>query len=95
MVGYSKEVLFNYRHQYWLWTPILGPICGGLVGTWLYDSFVFTGHESIVNKPNAVARSHWARAGHVEIGVVRKSGTEEVREAKEGLHGRHSVHDVV
>jgi aquaglyceroporin related protein len=74
MVGYSKEVLFNYRHQYWLWTPILGPICGGLVGTWLYDSFVFKGTESIVNKPNAAAKLHYEQdnvtgEGHVATTV--------------------------
>lgn len=51
MVGYSKEVLFDYRSQYWLWTPILGPLAGGLVGTIIYDGFMFTGDESIFNKP--------------------------------------------
>jgi aquaglyceroporin related protein, other eukaryote len=56
MVGYSKEVIWDYRHQYWLWAPILGPITGGLTATALYDLFVYTGEDSIFNRPNAAAR---------------------------------------
>lgn len=37
--------------QYWLWCPILGSISGGLTGTLVYDAFLFTGGESIFNKP--------------------------------------------
>ncbi|KZT36216.1 aquaporin [Sistotremastrum suecicum HHB10207 ss-3] len=60
-IFYGREV-FNYRHQYWLWTPILGPIFGGLAGAFVYDAFCFTGAESILNKPNATARRHHERA---------------------------------
>ena len=69
MVGYSKQVLFDYRHQYWLWTPILGPIFGGLAGTCVYDFLVFTGEESVVNQPNAAAKSHRAQGGVVVEGT--------------------------
>jgi len=61
MAGYGREV-WNYRHQYWLWTPILGPIFGALAGTLVYDAFVFTGGESILNKPNAAAKRRHERA---------------------------------
>jgi len=71
MVGYSKQVLFDYRHQYWLWTPILGPIFGGLAGTCVYDLLVFTGEESVVNQPNAAARSHRAQ----DVVVVEGTST--------------------
>ncbi|KIP08616.1 hypothetical protein PHLGIDRAFT_69030 [Phlebiopsis gigantea 11061_1 CR5-6] len=29
MAGYGREV-FNFRHQYWLWCPIIAPICGAI-----------------------------------------------------------------
>jgi len=51
-IFYGREV-WSYRHQYWLWTPILGPICGGLTGAGLYDLLVFTGPESRINREAA------------------------------------------
>ncbi|KIO03273.1 hypothetical protein M404DRAFT_627167 [Pisolithus tinctorius Marx 270] len=50
MVGYGKDV-FTFRNQYWLWCPILGPILGMQVGGLVYDLLIYTGSESIVNKP--------------------------------------------
>ncbi|KAF8323295.1 aquaporin [Clavulina sp. PMI_390] len=91
MVGYSKEVLFDYRHQYWLWTPILGPITGGILGTIVYDAFLFTGDESIFNKPNAAARLHHAHSKHAEALVIGKGHPIEI----ENVHGRHPAHDIV
>ncbi|GLB38207.1 putative MIP aquaporin (TC 1.A.8) family protein [Lyophyllum shimeji] len=61
MVGYGKAV-FTYRHQYWLWCPIMAPILGGLAGGAFYDAFLFTGQESIFNKPNAAARQRHLHA---------------------------------
>lgn len=82
MAGYGKDV-FNYRNQFWLWCPIIAPICGALgeclitpivtgdpdhpqVATFLYDAFIFTGAESILNKPNANARRQHERAPDAE-----------------------------
>ncbi|ETW81616.1 aquaporin [Heterobasidion irregulare TC 32-1] len=65
MVGYGREV-FNFRDQYWLWCPILGPIAGGLVGAFVYDALIFLGDESILNRPNAAARKHHAHALNAE-----------------------------
>ncbi|CDO69991.1 hypothetical protein BN946_scf184973.g1 [Trametes cinnabarina] len=65
MVGYGGAV-FSFRHQYWLWCPIIAPIVGGLVGTFLYDLFFFTGNESLLNRPNATARAHHERARNTE-----------------------------
>lgn len=48
MVGYGKSV-FTFRHQYWLWCGILAPVSGALVAAGVYDLFVFTGCESVVN----------------------------------------------
>lgn len=50
MVGYGSEV-FNYRKQYWLWCPILGPIFGMIVAAFFYDTLLYRGPESILNKP--------------------------------------------
>ncbi|KIM64401.1 hypothetical protein SCLCIDRAFT_114883 [Scleroderma citrinum Foug A] len=49
MVGYGKEV-FDFRHQYWLWCPILGSIFGMQCGALAYDLLIYTGSDSIVNK---------------------------------------------
>ncbi|PIL30336.1 transporter [Ganoderma sinense ZZ0214-1] len=49
MVGYGAPV-FTFRNQYWLWCPILAPIAGALVGTFLYDLLFYTGKNSILRK---------------------------------------------
>ena len=50
MVGYGVDV-FNFRHQYWLWCGVLAPICGALVANFIYDALVYTGEDSILNRP--------------------------------------------
>jgi aquaglyceroporin related protein len=58
---YGREV-FNFRHQYWLWCPIIAPICGALAGTLAYDAFLFTGPESIINAVDATTRGEHLRS---------------------------------
>jgi len=65
MVGYGSKV-FSYRNQYWIWCPIIAPICGGLFGVLIYDAFIFEGEESILNKPDARARARNIHASHDE-----------------------------
>ncbi|QRW22594.1 aquaporin, Major intrinsic protein family [Rhizoctonia solani] len=55
IAGYGRE-LWTYRDQYWLHTPIAGPIVGAIVGTAIYDAFIFTGPESIFNRQDAATR---------------------------------------
>ncbi|OAX42144.1 major intrinsic protein superfamily membrane channel protein [Rhizopogon vinicolor AM-OR11-026] len=55
--GYGSAV-FTYRNQYWLWCAILGPVTGMLFGVFAYDTLVFEGGESIINKPDAWTREH-------------------------------------
>ncbi|KAG8935901.1 hypothetical protein FRC02_005656 [Tulasnella sp. 418] len=47
-IFYGREV-WNFRGQYWLWTPILGPFVGALAGAGLYDLFIYTGDDSRIN----------------------------------------------
>ncbi|KAJ3557604.1 hypothetical protein NM688_g1388 [Phlebia brevispora] len=61
MVGYGGAV-FSFRNQYWLWCPVIAPVLGALVGTFIYDLFFFTGGESIINRRNAQARRAHQRA---------------------------------
>ncbi|PFH53220.1 hypothetical protein AMATHDRAFT_1300 [Amanita thiersii Skay4041] len=49
IVGYGRQV-YNYRNQYWIWCPILGPIMGAQAGTIIYDTFVYTGRDSLISK---------------------------------------------
>lgn len=65
MVGYGKEV-YTFRNHYWLWCPVIAPIIGAIVGTFVYDLLFFTGEESIVNRPNAEARRAHLRAGKAQ-----------------------------
>lgn len=46
----SQKLIFSHS-QYWIWCPVMGPILGGQAGGLFYDAFLFTGEESIFNKP--------------------------------------------
>ncbi|KAH9851504.1 aquaporin [Lenzites betulinus] len=65
MVGYGADV-FTFRSHYWLWCPVIAPIIGALAGVFVYDTLLFTGAESLLNKPNAKARAHHERARNEE-----------------------------
>jgi len=57
MLGYNRHVLWNYRSQYWLWTGILAPLSGGLVGAFVYDALLYIGSDSIFNRPSQAVRN--------------------------------------
>lgn len=61
MVGYGSQV-FTFRSHYWLWCPVIAPFLGCLAGAGMYDIFLFTGKESIVNKPSRTVRKRRRRA---------------------------------
>jgi len=61
MVGYGSGV-FTFRSQYWLWCPVIAPICGCLTGGFVYDMLIFTGSESVVNTPDHAARQRHLHA---------------------------------
>jgi aquaglyceroporin related protein len=68
MVGYGAQV-FTFRHHYWIWGPVIGSCCGGLVASLLYDLFIFRGPESFVNRPNASARAYAMRQERREYAI--------------------------
>jgi len=55
MVGYGRQV-FDYRGQYWIWSPLMGSICGGLSAGFIYDVFIYRGSDSFINAPDAAFR---------------------------------------
>ncbi|KAG8929407.1 hypothetical protein FRC02_005613 [Tulasnella sp. 418] len=57
-IFYGREV-FNYRSQYWLWTPVLGPTLGAIAGTAVYDICVYTEDDSRVNSSQFHIRPFW------------------------------------
>ena len=77
MAGYGREV-WNYRGQYWLYTPIIGPIVGAVLAAIVYDGFIFTGSESVFNKPDAQARQRRAHAPGETTGETIPSGVDAV-----------------
>jgi aquaglyceroporin related protein len=48
---FEQLAVFTFRHQYWIWGPIIGSCSGGLVAGLFYDLFIFRGKESFVNRP--------------------------------------------
>jgi len=66
MVGYGRDV-FDFRTQYWLWCPVMAPFLGALVATFLYDAFLYTDTDSILNKPDAKARNQVLTARHEKM----------------------------
>ncbi|CAE6487660.1 unnamed protein product [Rhizoctonia solani] len=77
MAGYGRQV-WNYRSQYWLYTPVIGPIVGAIIGVAIYDAFVFTGSESIFNKPDATARLRHVQSPAKSNGKIIPSGEDAV-----------------
>jgi len=55
MVGYGKAV-YTFRHGYFIWCPVIAPILGAQFGALFYDVFLYNGHDSPLNKPDAKAR---------------------------------------
>jgi len=47
--GYGREV-WNFRNNYWVWTPVLATMSGALFGSFLYDLLIYTGSESPLNR---------------------------------------------
>lgn len=47
--GYGSQV-WNYRNQYWIWCPILGPIMGAQFAALVYDTFIYTGEDSAISR---------------------------------------------
>ncbi|SNX83393.1 related to Aquaporin 3 [Melanopsichium pennsylvanicum] len=55
LVGYGGEV-WSHDGGYWLWAPWIGSILGGIVGAGAYDTFLYTGLDSPMNKPKMIAQ---------------------------------------
>jgi len=73
-VGYGTEV-FNFRNQYWLWCPILGPLAGGITATFLYDWLIYVGKESVFNAPSATARRYLSAPSKKDDAATLTSAT--------------------
>ncbi|KAH9002553.1 aquaporin [Lactarius hatsudake] len=82
MVGYGRQgtalLMFNYRSQYWIWSPILGSFSGGVIACFVYDVFIYLGPESPINYPNEAARRHIAQSKSVDSTLP--SGSQGVQE---------------
>ncbi|KAK2465374.1 hypothetical protein APHAL10511_002728 [Amanita phalloides] len=61
MVGYGR-VVYNFRHQYWLWCEVFAPFLGASAGALVYDGLLYTGEDSVFNKPSSILRPSFHRA---------------------------------
>ncbi|KAI7310044.1 hypothetical protein KC315_g12741 [Hortaea werneckii] len=57
LIGYGKDVWLHDR-LYWLWAPWGASICGGTVGGFVYDAFLYTGRDSPLNRPRSGGKSN-------------------------------------
>ncbi|KAG6828579.1 hypothetical protein H0H92_007509 [Tricholoma furcatifolium] len=69
MIGYGKAV-YTYRHQYWIWCPIMGDFLGGLCGAGFYDLFLYTGEDGIFNRMFGRSHRNRARAAAARPGQI-------------------------
>jgi MIP family channel proteins len=42
LAGWGEQVFT--AHDHWWWVPIAGPLCGAVLGGWVYDLFITRGH---------------------------------------------------
>jgi len=61
IVGYPADLLWSFNAYYFLWTPVLATITGALVGSFIYDTLVYTGGESPLNRPWRWSGVAWRR----------------------------------
>lgn len=50
LLGYGGEI-WSHNHNYWIWGPWIGAIVGGCFGGFTYDTFIYTGRDSWLNRP--------------------------------------------
>lgn len=86
-VGYGTDI---FKNGYWVYGPIVAPICGALFGAFLYDAAIFVGGESPVNYPRRRvkrAAHKWKKrtAARVEGIKGRRAERRAAREKERGL----------
>jgi aquaglyceroporin related protein len=54
LLGYGGEI-WTHNQSYWIWGPWIGAIVGGLTGGLIYDSFIYSGRDSWLNRPMGLA----------------------------------------
>lgn len=77
MVGYGSQV-YTFRNHYWIWCPILAPIIGAQAGCMVYDGLLYTGDESLVNRPDKKARQQQLHAAPSERNPMPAGGRDAV-----------------
>ncbi|KIY64735.1 aquaporin [Cylindrobasidium torrendii FP15055 ss-10] len=50
LVGYGNEV-WTHNSWWWAWGPWAGAIIGGIAGGFAYDTCIYTGRDSFLNRP--------------------------------------------
>ncbi|CCF60637.1 hypothetical protein KAFR_0L00300 [Kazachstania africana CBS 2517] len=54
--GFHHDIIWQ-THRHFAWVPQVAPIIGSLLGGFLYDVFIYQGHESTVNWPLATHKA--------------------------------------
>jgi len=70
MAGYGTELWTAYN-WYWVWCPLAAPLCGGVVGGFLYDLFLYKGLESPLNaRWGNTSKRHHEESGMAPVSNV-------------------------
>ncbi|KAE8214568.1 hypothetical protein CF327_g2021 [Tilletia walkeri] len=61
ILGYPADLLWSFNAYYFLWTPILATLVGAVLGGFIYDTLIYTGGESPLNRSWRWSDVRWAR----------------------------------
>jgi aquaglyceroporin related protein len=82
-LGYGREVWS--AGNYYFWVPMVAPFAGTLIGGLLYDVFIYTGPETIVNTPYWGLLEGWKWIVGRVTGRTRRKHRAEARESQETM----------
>lgn len=71
-LGFDRKNLWIHHHRYF-WVPMIVPFWGSMIGAFIYDFFIYQGHESPVNWPIAVYKEKFKKFWHRRPGWDRRN----------------------
>lgn len=82
--GYGSE-LFSYGH-YYFWVPLVIPLIGCLLGAFIYDVFIYQGHDSPLNQTDFGLHERSAHIREFRLKDMKPDFDIETHAKKNGAH---------